>query len=111
MKVTEKATYTILEDERDKVRDFALHLENVVPLYYDKKNLVINILKYEKLTLEDLIQFLKLSNYQRADKLSYVIVNKGIDYDLVPDEMIVVPTLDEAGDIIEMEEIERDLGF
>lgn len=111
MKVTEKATYTILEDERDKVRDFALHLEKVVPLYYDKKNLVINILKYEKLTLEDLIQFLKLSNYQRADKLSYVIVNKGIDYDLVPDEMIVVPTLDEAGDVIEMEEIERDLGF
>jgi len=31
--------------------------------------------------------------------------------DEIPYEMIVVPTLQEAGDIIEMEEIERDLGF
>jgi hypothetical protein len=29
----------------------------------------------------------------------------------VPDEMVVVPTVLEAHDIIEMEEIERDLGF
>lgn len=111
MKVTEKTTYTLLEDERDDVRDFALYLENVVPLYYDKKNLIIDLLKYEMLTLEDLIQFLKLSNYQRADKRSFVIVNKDINYDFVPDEMMVVPTIDEAADIIDMEEIERDLGF
>lgn len=111
MKVTEKATYTILKDERDDVLDFAQHLERVVPLYYDKLNLVIDLLQYDQLNLEELVAFIKLSNYQRADKKSYVIVNTGIDYDLVPDEMIVVPTLDEAGDIIEMEEIERDLGF
>lgn len=111
MKVTEKAAYTILEDERDQVVDFAAHLENVVPLHYDKKNLVIDLLKYNQLTLEELVQFIKLSNYQRADKLSFVFVNTGIDYDLVPDEMIVVPSIEEAGDIIEMEEIERDLGF
>jgi len=29
----------------------------------------------------------------------------------MPDEIIVVPTMQEAYDIIEMEEIERDLGF
>jgi hypothetical protein len=29
----------------------------------------------------------------------------------MPDEIVVVPTLQEAYDIIEMEEIERDLGF
>jgi hypothetical protein len=34
-----------------------------------------------------------------------------IDYNAVPDTLTVVPSLLEANDIIEMEEIERDLGF
>ena len=34
-----------------------------------------------------------------------------VDADEVPEEIIVVPTLQEARDIIEMEEIERDLGI
>jgi hypothetical protein len=38
-------------------------------------------------------------------------VNNAINFDDIPEEMIVVPTLEEARDIIEMEEIERDLGF
>jgi hypothetical protein len=33
------------------------------------------------------------------------------DYNAVPDKLTVVPSLLEAHDIIEMEEIERDLGF
>lgn len=109
MKITKKQNYTILTDDRDDVLDFALFLERVVPMKYDKLNLVIDLGKYDELTLEQLVAFIKLSNYQRADKRSYVIVNTGINYDLIPDEMVVVPTLDEAGDIIEMEEIERDL--
>jgi len=40
-----------------------------------------------------------------------VIVNNAVDIDEVPSEMTVVPTLQEAFDIVEMEEIERDLGF
>ncbi|WP_299769254.1 ribonuclease Z [uncultured Dokdonia sp.] len=111
MKITQTDTYTILEDERDDVLDFASYLERVVPEKYEDLNLVIDLLQYTELTLEQLVGFIKLSNYQRADKKSFVIVNTGIDYDIIPDEMIVVPTLQEAEDIIQMEEIERDLGF
>ena len=111
MKVTVSDTYTILEDERDSVIDFAQYLEHIVPDKYKAFNLVINLLKYDKLTLEELIQFLKLSNSQREAKRSFVFVNTDIDYNLIPDEMLVVPTLQEAADIVEMEEIERDLGF
>lgn len=111
MIITTLDSYTVLEDEGDDVINFAMYLERIVPEKYEDLNLVINLLKYEKLTLVELIQFLKLSNYQRGGKKSYVFVNNGIDYDLIPDEMMVVPTLQEAGDIIGMEEIERDLGF
>lgn len=111
MKVTTTDTYTILADEREDVIDFASYLKRIVPTTYADQNLVIDILKYKTLTLEQLITFLELSNTQREVGKSFVFVNKDIDYDVIPDEMIVVPTIQEAEDIIQMEEIERDLGF
>ncbi|MBE14772.1 MAG: ribonuclease Z [Cytophagaceae bacterium] len=111
MQVTKKDTYTILADDHNDVIAFAKHLERAVPGNFEHLNLVIDLLKYEALKLEELVHFIKLSNYQRAGKKSYVLVNTGINFDLVPDEMVVVPTLTEAEDIVQMEEIERDLGF
>ncbi len=111
MKVTKKDTYTILADERDDVAHFAAFLEGIVPREFETSNLVIDLLKYKNLTLPELLHFLKLSMYHRASKHSFVIVNTAIDVDDIPMEMVVVPTLQEAGDIVEMEEIERDLGF
>ena len=43
--------------------------------------------------------------------MSFVIVFDGLNFDDVPDEIIIVPTLEEAKDVIEMENIEKDLGF
>ncbi len=111
MKISVKDSYTILADERDDVQNFAEYLEKIVPMKYETQNLVIDLLKYNSLKLPELLAFLKLSTYHRSTKHSFVIVNDGIDVDEVPFEMVVVPTLVEAGDIVEMEEIERDLGF
>ncbi len=74
-------------------------------------NLVIQVTALNKLQLDDLLEFLQLSNKHRRAKHSFVIVNNSIELEDVPDEIIVVPTLQEAYDIIEMEDIERDLGF
>ena len=38
-----------------------------------------------------------------------MLVSDQISYDQVPDEISLAPSLQEAHDIIEMEEIERDL--
>ena len=40
-----------------------------------------------------------------------MIACPGVDLDLIPDELIIVPSLIEAHDIVEMESIERDLGL
>lgn len=111
MKVDKHQTYTVLTDERDHIGKFASYLEHKVPVSYENVNLVIDLLKYKELSLEELLLFLKLSSYQRGGKHSFVIVTAAIDIDDIPDEFVVVPTLQEAGDVIEMEEIERDLGF
>ena len=57
---------------------------------------------------DDIIDFASFIESQVPSKYK---VNDAIEVDEVPFEMIVVPTIQEAGDIVEMEEIERDLGF
>jgi len=42
---------------------------------------------------------------------SFVLVTNSISYEEAPENLSLVPTLQEAKDLIEMEEIERDLGF
>ncbi|HET8808992.1 MAG TPA: ribonuclease Z [Flavobacteriaceae bacterium] len=110
MKRIEKGNYIILEDEKDDVKNFASFL---IKYYnsFQNENVVVNILKYGQLSLEELLSFLKLSDKHRKAKKSFVIVNDTINIDPVPEEMIVVPTLREAEDVIQMEDIERDLGF
>ena len=64
-----------------------------------------------KVTLQDIVEFLEISNQHRHAKHSFVIVTDKANLNEMPDEIVVVPTLKEAYDIIEMEEMERDLGF
>ncbi|GHC63551.1 ribonuclease Z [Ulvibacter litoralis] len=110
MKIDTHDTYIVLTDERDDLANFASYLERIIPQKYETSNVVVDLLKYP-LDLPQLLLFLKLSNYHRSTKHSFVIVNNTISIDDIPEEIIVVPTLEEAGDIVEMEEIERDLGF
>jgi hypothetical protein len=44
-------------------------------------------------------------------KKSFVIVAENIDFNALPKSLVVVPSILEAHDIIDMDEIERDLGF
>lgn len=76
-----------------------------------KDNIIVNLFSFSKLTANDILEFLELSNKHRAAKKSFVLVANTIAYDDVPEEICVVPTIQEARDIIEMEEIERDLGL
>ncbi len=101
---------TIIAQEKASVKTLVNNIEQA----YDKyKNyhLIIRLSSLDKVVLEDVIEFLRLSNNHRSQKKSFVVVSDSADLEQMPDEIIVVPTLQEAYDIIEMEDIERDLGF
>ncbi|MFB9052243.1 ribonuclease Z [Formosa undariae] len=96
--------------------------ENATPIQLVKKieasytkfksdNIIVNLSSLDSLSLENIVEFLQLSNTHRKAKHSFVIVTDKINVDQTPVEIIVVPTLKEAYDIIEMEDMERDLGF
>lgn len=110
MKIKEKEGYKILKDEKENVKEFASFLKSHHKIFRND-NVVIDILKYGELKMEELLLFLELSNEHRKGKKSFIIANDAINIDKVPEELVVVPTLMEAADIIQMEEIERDLGF
>lgn len=111
MKVSKHDTFQLIEDEKDNIAEFGSFLEYIIPKEFTEDNVVVDLLKYNQLTLPQLLNFLTVSKSHRAGQKSFVLINDAIDPDVIPEELIVVPTLQEAEDIIEMEEIERDLGF
>ncbi|SHE75700.1 hypothetical protein SAMN05444278_10555 [Psychroflexus salarius] len=86
---------------------------NLAKTYNETKlHLIVNLINFESdLQINDLLNFLKLSNHYKSNKKSFVLVAPQIDVHQIPEELAIVPTLNEAFDIIEMENIERDLGF
>ncbi|HPF10232.1 MAG TPA: ribonuclease Z [Flavobacteriaceae bacterium] len=111
MKITDRGTYTILADDRGSYTEFLPFLEQQMRTHFYEQNVVVDLLKYTHISLDELLDILVLSNTHRSGGKSFIIVNDSINPDDVPDELIVVPTLQEAADVVEMEEIERDLGF
>jgi hypothetical protein len=55
--------------------------------------------------------FQKISDEFKEVNKSFVVVTNSLNANELPEEIMIVPTLQEAEDIIEMEEIERELGF
>ncbi len=75
------------------------------------KNVILDLSSLTELKLPDLLAFQELSDSHTNAKCSFVIVNDSINHNDLPVTLHVTPTLQEAKDIVEMEEIERDLGF
>jgi hypothetical protein len=110
MKVEQKGHTTTVKDTQGDILSF---LEKVTREYnsFKTQNLILDVTHDLNVTLKDIKAFSDLSKLHKKAKKSFVIVAKDIDFNNVPAKLIVVPTLLEAHDIIEMEEIERDLGF
>ncbi|MDP3354166.1 MAG: ribonuclease Z [Flavobacteriaceae bacterium] len=110
MKITRKKLYTYIEPEE---KSFDLFYKNFSDKYQDFQNdhIIINISNKFNIDLKELFVLLEVSENHLNKKLSFILIVNGIDFDELPDELIVAPTLTEAKDILEMEAIERDLGF
>ena len=70
---------------------------------FSNNNIIVILSSLVNLTKSELSEFLLMSNSHRQNGHSFVIVTNNIDIDSTPEELIVVPTLIEAKDIIEME--------
>jgi len=110
MIIDQEENISIITQEKTTTIELVKKLETLYPKF-EKHNIIIKLSSLGKISLQDVTEFLRLSNKHRQAKQSFVVVTNAINADEAPDEIIIVPTLKEAFDIIEMEEMERDLGF
>lgn len=101
---------TLITQEKSTIIELVKKLEATYPKFKND-NVIINLSVLNQVTLANIVEFLQISNRHRHAKHSFVIVSDQVDLDEMPDEIAVVPTLKEAYDLIEMEEMERDLGI
>jgi hypothetical protein len=110
MKVDQKGHTVTIKDTQGDFNAFVLKVTQQFKTF-EKQNIIIDLSADTELTEKDLKLFLPLIKQQKKAKKSFVIVISDFDFNAVSDKLTVVPSLLEAHDIIEMEEIERDLGF
>ena len=89
---------------------FLIHLSKKM-LTLKRTNVILDFSGLINIELKKILLFSQLSELHRNNDKSFVIVCEGLAYDELPDELVVVPTFKEAEDIIEIEDIERDLGI
>lgn len=110
MKVEHKGHTAIIKDTEGNYLQF---VEKLTAQYHSFKdmNLILDISHDSTVDLNSLKSFTDLTKTHIKNKKSLVIVAENIDFNKVPAKLQVVPSILEAHDLIEMDEIERDLGF
>ena len=101
---------SIITQEKVSVIELVKKLQALYPKFKNN-NIIVALTSLDALTQSEIVEFLELSNNHKAAKHSFVIVSDKINLDVVPDALVVVPTIQEAHDIVEMEDMERDLEF
>lgn len=111
MEVKTQGNTTVIQSKQGNL---TLFLERITEQHHSYKdtNLILDISAYKEATNKEVLMFVKLSALHKKGKKSFVLVlHEDFDFNDATDKVMIVPTLQEAYDIIEMEEIERDLGF
>lgn len=110
MEIKKTEAYSLLKFTENSVKEFFGNFKNNYHQFTDE-HIIIDFSEKINIEIQDLLLFLKISSKHQINGYSFVIICNGIEIDDIPDEINIVPTFTEALDILEMDAIERDLGF
>lgn len=113
MKISHHDNTTVFScDSSDPI---GIDFRNLVKAHYKnmhQQNIVIDLSAIEALNPKHVLEFSELNLYNKETVLkSFVVVVRTMSVSKIPDDIATAPTLQEALDIVEMEEIERDLDY
>jgi len=110
MHLEKRTSYTVITPDEPSFDAFLKALETE---YSSLKNshLILKLTHFEPLSPESVNRLLTWATQSQKLKKSFIIIVQNISIDDVSEKLICVPTLLEAQDTFEMEEMERDLGF
>lgn len=110
MKITKTPLATVVKPEK---RNIAGIFTDFVKIYDDlvSDNIILDLSSFNNVNNENLSVFLTLIEKHKKNDKSFVLVVDEAELDALSEELSAAPTLTEAKDLVEMENIERDLGF
>ena len=109
MLLEKKEKFTFISSETISPKEFYTFFLNEKKL--EKEHIVLKISNLNSISTEEFSVFLKISESKKKSSTSFILLNSEIDVDSFPEGVNIVPTLQEAEDVIEMEAMERELGF
>lgn len=110
MQIKETTNYTLISSDEKSLKEFQkLVFEKINN--FEKKHLILHISEELNIEKKDFLLFLTVAEKKKENGTSFVIFNTSVNSDNYPEHLNIVPTLQEAEDILEMEAIERELGF
>lgn len=113
MQISQKEQTTIfLWEINDPI---GVDFRNLIKGHYknmENQNIVVDFSSVVKPQTNHILEFSELSIYNKEKvNKSFVLVVGTMNIDDLPEGISIAPTLQEALDLIDMEEIERDLGY
>ena len=110
MNIEKRNNYTYISTDEMSSKDFFKALiHNHKNL--EKTHLIINLSDGKNISKEEVLLLLDMAYQHKKNGTTFVVVSKEIDIDLFSEGFNIVPTLTEAEDVLEIENIERELGF
>lgn len=110
MKIEKSELNWIVKPTQESVNETFEYIKNNYSKFQNN-HLIIDFSEKINTKIKELMLFLELSVNHKRNGMSFVLVSKGIDIDEISEEINIVPTINEAFDILQMDAIERDLGF
>lgn len=110
MKIENTEKYTLISSTEVLFSNFHDNFLEALPSL-EKQNLILHISDNINVTKENFSLYLNIAEQRKENGTSFVVIYKTINIDDLPDNFNIVPTLIEAKDILEMEAMERELGF
>lgn len=106
MNIQNNDNYTLVSVDTTSFQQFEQEVDSL-----KSTHLVLEVSENLNIDSQIISLFLSLAADFKQNGMSFVVIKSGIDIDDFPENLNIVPTLQEAEDVLEMEAIERDLGF
>ena len=106
MDIRKNDKYTFVSLNKDTFSEFTKSIDD-----FKSNHLILEISENINISKGEISLFLRISTNFNTIGTSFVIIKSRFNSDDFPEIVNIVPTLQEAEDILEMEAIERDLGF
>ncbi|MDA9339847.1 hypothetical protein N9Q78_00445 [Polaribacter sp.] len=110
MQIKEATNYTLISSDEDSFKEFQKSVFKRIN-DFDKNHLILQISEELNIDKKDFLLFLNIAEQKKENGTSFIVLNSSVNPDYFPENLNIAPTLQEAEDILEMEIIERELGF